>query len=75
MTSPRHPDETPKDQPVPDQGLESRLITVVHEKASRASTDTAFVLGQIIEQLGLSEKYREYALSAGSKPVSLKDLH
>jgi len=54
--------------------VEARLMSIVHEKASRASSETAFILGQIIEAMGLSTRYRDYAKETGSKPVSLKGL-
>lgn len=69
------PQGPPEGGPVDGRAeLEARLIAVVHTKASRANVDTVFVLGQIIEALGLSERYRDYAREAGSKPVSLKEL-
>lgn len=44
-----------------------RTVAVVYEQAIKATPEVAFVLGQIVADLGLKDIYNEHAAEAASK--------
>lgn len=46
---------------------EAKLIETIYPHAIKTDSSTSFVLGQIIQSMGLSERYHDYARTVGSR--------